>query len=154
MRITKTVEIAVGAFVSLGFLALFFLVMKVGNVGAASSSATYTVHAYFENVGGLRAKAPVSISGVNIGRVSSVEYDPKRFQAKVVLSIYAQHDYLPIDTQASIFTAGLLGEQYITLAPGAEEETLKDGDAILHTQSAFVLEEIIGQLLVNSASKE
>jgi len=145
---------AVGAFVSLGLIALLVLALKVSNVQSVTSSDSYQLTAYFENVGGLRSKAPVSVSGVKIGYVQSIQYDPQRFQAKVVLAIGAEHDYLSSDTQASIYTAGLLGEQYITLSPGAEEVYLKDGDSIVHTQSAFVLEEIIGQVLVNMTSKE
>ncbi|HHC73932.1 MAG TPA: outer membrane lipid asymmetry maintenance protein MlaD [Thiothrix sp.] len=154
MQKNARLNIAVGAFVSLGLIALLVLALKVGNVQRVTSGDSYQLTAYFENVGGLRSKAPVSVSGVKIGYVKSIQYDPQRLQAKVILDIDAKHHYLSSDTQASIYTAGLLGEQYITLSPGAEETYLKDGDSIIHTQSAFVLEEIIGQVLVNMTGKE
>lgn len=155
MKITRKQEIIVGLFVSIGLLALLVLALKVSNLSLVSSSSnSYRITAYFENVGGLRAKAPVSVSGVKIGQVTSVAYDAKRFQARVDMQIDGTHRFLSTDTQASIYTAGLLGEQYITLAPGAEDEVLKDGDVIVHTQSALVLEELIGQFMVNMTTKE
>jgi phospholipid/cholesterol/gamma-HCH transport system substrate-binding protein len=155
MRITRKQEITVGLFVSIGLLALLVLALKVSNLSLVSSSSnSYHVSAYFENVGGLRAKAPVSVSGVKIGQVTSVTYDAKRFQARVDMQIDGKHRFLSTDTQASIYTAGLLGEQYITLSPGAEDEVLKNGDVIVHTQSALVLEELIGQFMVNMTTKE
>jgi phospholipid/cholesterol/gamma-HCH transport system substrate-binding protein len=155
MRVTHKQEIIVGIFVSLGLLALLVLALKVSNLSLVSSSSdSYQLTAYFENVGGLRVKAPVSVSGVKIGQVTSVAYDAKRFQAKVDMQINDEHRFLSTDTQASIYTAGLLGEQYITLAPGAEDEVLKDGDIIVHTQSALVLEELIGQFMVNMTTQD
>ncbi len=154
MVTTRKVEILVGLFVILGFAALLVLAVKVSNLGGFSQAKSYSVKAYFENVGGLKPQAPVTMSGVKVGEVSSIEYDPKRYQAVVSMNILSQYDFLSSDTQASIYTAGLLGAQYITLAPGAEEETLKNGDVIQYTQSALVLEEIIGQFLVNVASKK
>lgn len=154
MVTTRKVEILVGLFITLGFIALLVLAAKVSNFGGFSEPKGYEIKAYFENIGGLREKAPVTMSGVKIGEVTSIEYDAKRYQAIVIMEISSQYNFLSSDTQASIYTAGLLGAQYITLSPGAEDETLKHGDVIQYTQSALVLEEIIGQFLVNMTSKE
>ena len=142
----------VGLFVVLGFLALFMLAMKVSNLSGLTYQESYEVIAYFENVGGLKVRAPVTISGVKVGRVSSIAYDTDHYQARVTMQIEASHDYFPTDTTASIYTAGLLGEQYIALEPGAEEEVLKAGDTIEFTQSALVLEELIGKIVVKLTS--
>lgn len=152
MVTTRKVEILVGLFVLMGFLALLVLAAKVSNVSGLSQTQGYAIKAYFENVGGLREKAPVTMSGVKVGEVSSIKYDAKRYQAVVAMEIFPEYDFLSSDTQASIYTAGLLGAQYITLSPGAENETLKSGDIIQYTQSALVLEEIIGQFLVKVAT--
>jgi len=152
MITTRKVEIFVGLFIVIGFLALLVLAAKVSNVGGFDQSEGYEIKAYFENIGGLREKAPVTMSGVKIGEVTKIGYDAKRYQAVVSMEIAPEYDFLSIDTQASIYTAGLLGAQYITLSPGAEEENLKAGDVIQYTQSALVLEEIIGQFLVKMAT--
>ena len=154
MESTRKIEILVGLFVTIGLAALLVLAVKVSHFGGFTPEQTYSVTAYFENVGGLRENAPISMSGVKVGEVSSIDYDPKRYQAVVTMRIYSKYNFLSSDTQASIYTAGLLGAQYITLALGAEDTVLKDGDIIQHTQSALVLEEIIGQFLVNVASKK
>ncbi len=152
MRTTRTQEAWVGLFVILGIIALFALALKMSNFSSYRKEEVYRVSVYFENVGGLRARAPVTLSGVKVGRVEEVAYDPEQLEAKVVLAINSGTDFLPIDTAASIYTAGLLGEQYIALEPGAEDETLKDGSKIRHSQSAMVLEELVGQVLVNLTS--
>jgi phospholipid/cholesterol/gamma-HCH transport system substrate-binding protein len=146
---TRTIEITVGIFVALGVAALFMLAMQVSNISEYRNSDGYTVSAYFTNIGGLKVRAPVTVSGVRVGRVTAIRYDPERYQARVEITIGAAHDYLPTDTQASIFTAGLLGEQYIALEPGGEDEVLAQGGEIHYTQSAFVLEQIIGRIMVN-----
>ncbi|MFW5452567.1 outer membrane lipid asymmetry maintenance protein MlaD [Thioalkalivibrio sulfidiphilus] len=146
---TRTIEIAVGIFVALGLAGLFMLAMQVSNISEYRNTDGYTVSAYFTNIGGLKVRAPVTVSGVRVGRVTAIRYDPERFQARVEMTISAAHDYLPADTQASIYTAGLLGEQYIALEPGGEDDVLVDGSEIYYTQSALVLEEIIGRILVN-----
>ncbi|MFN2349105.1 MAG: outer membrane lipid asymmetry maintenance protein MlaD [Thioalkalivibrio sp.] len=146
---TRTIEITVGIFVALGVAALFMLAMQVSNISEYRNSDGYTVSAYFTNIGGLKVRAPVTVSGVRVGRVTAIRYDPERYQARVEITIGADHDYLPTDTQASIFTAGLLGEQYIALEPGGEDEVLAQGGEIHYTQSAFVLEQIIGRIMVN-----
>ncbi len=153
MRTTRTQEIAVGIFVALGIASLFMLAMRVSNFSGYSDNEQYHVNVYFDNIGGLKIRSPVTLSGVRIGRVESIGYDKQNLQAKVTLGIDTQYGFLSEDTQASIYTAGLLGEQYVALEPGAEDEVLKDGDDIHHAQSAVVLEELIGQFLVNMSSK-
>ena len=150
---TRTIEILVGIFVAAGLGALFTLAMRVSNLSALTDVEGYQVAAYFQNIGGLKVRSPVTVSGVRVGRVSSIWYDPEQYQAKVTLTIDPSQDYFPIDTSASIYTAGLLGEQYIALEPGAEEQTLKHGDTIEYTQSAMILEQLIGQVLVELTSK-
>ncbi len=149
---TRFIEIMVGLFVVLGFLALFMLAMKVSNLSRISSKEGYEVSAYFENIGGLKVRSPVTVSGVRVGQITEIVYDSNRYEAKVVMRIQAAHDYFPIDTTASIYTAGLLGEQYVALEPGAEEDVLTTGDTIEFTQSALVLEEIIGKIVVKLTS--
>jgi len=149
---TRFIEIMVGLFVVLGFLALFMLAMKVSNLSRLSSKEGYEVSAYFENIGGLKVRSPVTVSGVRVGQITEIVYDSDRYEAKVVMRIQAAHDYFPTDTTASIYTAGLLGEQYVALEPGAEEDVLTTGDTIEFTQSALVLEEIIGKIVVKLTS--
>ncbi|OOG26486.1 outer membrane lipid asymmetry maintenance protein MlaD [Thioalkalivibrio denitrificans] len=150
---TRTIEISVGILVALGLAALFMLAMQVSNLTEYRNGDGYTVSAYFGNIGGLKVRAPVTVSGVRVGRVSAIRYDPERYQARVEMTISALHDYLPADTQASIYTAGLLGEQYIALEPGGEDEVLVDGSEIYFTQSAIVLEQVIGRIVTNMATQ-
>lgn len=154
MRTSRTQEIWVGILVALGMAALFMLALKVSNFSSFSQSSTYSVQLYFDNIGGLKVRSPVTMSGVKVGRVAAIGYDPDQYRAKVTLDIDSVYDFLSSDTQASIYTAGLLGEQYVALEPGAEEAVLKQGDTIRHTQSAMVLEELIGKVLVSLTSKE
>ena len=149
---TRTLEIVVGFFVALGLAGLFFLAFQVSNITEHRNAQGYEVHGYFNNVGGLKVRAPVTMAGVRVGRVSDIRYDPERFQARVTLRINGQYDQLPADTQASIYTAGLLGEQYVSLEPGGEDAVLAQGDRLLFTQSAVILEELIGQFMVNMTS--
>ena len=149
---TRFIETMVGLFVVLGFLAFFMLAMRVSDLSRLTNNDGYEVSAYFENVGGLKVRAPVTVSGVRVGQVTSIVYDADRYEAQVMMRIGIEHDYFPIDTTASIYTAGLLGEQYIALEPGAEEDVLKTGDTIEITQSALVLEEIIGKFVVELTS--
>ncbi|WP_299879365.1 outer membrane lipid asymmetry maintenance protein MlaD [uncultured Cocleimonas sp.] len=153
MGSSRTAEITVGALFVLGVLALFALAMNVSNISSFSADKGFNVTAKFGNVGGLKTKAKVTLSGVTVGRVTEIFYDKKSFRATVVMAIDPQYDYLPEDTQASIYTAGLLGEQYVSLEPGAEEVSLKEGSVIQLTQSAVVLEEIIGKVLVSLTTK-
>lgn len=153
MSKTRTIEILVGAFMAAGFLALFFLAMQVSNLGSINTGDAYRVSARFDNIGGLKVKAPVTMAGVEVGRVVDIYYDPKDFRAVVVLGIYSEFDGIPEDTFAKILTAGLLGEQYVGLDPGGSEKTLKAGDEIKITQSALVLEEVIGQFIYGKAQE-
>ena len=153
MGSTRKIEIMVGALMLVALLAFLVLAMKVTNLGSFTSRQGYSITAGFDNIGGLRKRAKVTASGVRIGRVTDIQYDKKTLRAIVTIQINADVDYLSSDTQASIYTAGLLGEQYISLEPGAEEDMLADGSVINITQSAIVLEEIIGKVLVNLSTK-
>lgn len=148
----KSIEITVGLFIALGIAALLMLAMKVSNVAEYANSDSYQVQARFENIGGLKARSPVMMAGVRIGKVAGVTVDEKTFEAVVTLDLTMRFNNLPIDTSASIFTAGLLGEQYISLEPGGDMKALKQGDTIKLTQSALVLEQVIGQVLFSKAA--
>jgi phospholipid/cholesterol/gamma-HCH transport system substrate-binding protein len=154
MKQSRTVEIVVGLFIAAGMAALFMLAMRVSNLSMATAGDSYTINAAFDNIGGLKVRSPVTVSGVRIGRVDSIDYNFDTYEAVVRLRIGTQYDSFPEDTTASIFTAGLLGEQYIALEPGGSEENLADGDSIQLTQSALVLEQMIGQFLYNTAAKD
>ena len=147
MQHSKTLDALVGLFVASGIIALFFLAMQVSNLSSFITPEGYLVSARFENSGGLKVKSPVSIAGVRIGRVSNIWFDPETFQSVVELRINTKYNTLPDDTNASIYTAGLLGEQYVSLDPGGSDTYLENGGEIDITQSALVLEEIIGQYL-------
>lgn len=153
MNSSKKVEVLVGSLFVLAILAFVFLALNVSNFSGMSSSKGYKVTAQFNNIGGLSTKAKVTMSGVTVGRVTEISYDKQAFQAVVTMSIDPKFDYLPEDSQASIYTAGLLGEQYISLEPGAEDASLEEGSHIELTQSAIVLEEIIGKVLVSLTTK-
>lgn len=148
----RLMEILVGLFVLGGVAALFYLAIAVSNVGAGRDGSTYELVAYFDNIGGLKPRSPVTLSGVRVGRVTSIEYDPERFAARVTMAIQSRYDELPADTAAMILTSGLLGEQYIGLEPGGDTEVLRDGDELLITQSAVVLENLIGRFLSSMGS--
>lgn len=143
----------VGLFVLLGAVALVFLALRAGNLSSFSLAPTYQVHAYFDNIGGLKVRAPVRSSGVVVGRVSSIGFDNMRFQAVATLDLESKYDF-PVDTSASILTSGLLGDQYIGLTPGGDDNNLTDGQEIIYTQSAVVLEELISKFLYSSASQQ
>lgn len=147
-----TVDLWVGVFVALGVAAMFGLALKVGNLTSSNIGETYKVTAAFENIGGLKPRAPVKSAGVVIGRVDGIIFDGKDYEAKVTLKIDKRYQF-PTDTFANIYTAGLLGEQYIGLEAGGEEKQLKEGDKITHTQDAVVLEKMISQFLYNKASE-
>jgi phospholipid/cholesterol/gamma-HCH transport system substrate-binding protein len=153
MNKTTRIELMVGLFMVAGLLALFFLAMKVSNLGTFSGGGVYHVDARFENIGGLKVKAPVTMAGVEVGRVKAIGYDTKTFQAVVTLGINTDYDEIPDDTFAKILTAGLLGEQYIGLEPGGSLRNLTEGDEIRLTQSALVLEDVIGQFIFGKAQE-
>ncbi len=150
---SKTVQVWVGIFVMAGMASLLMLSMKVSNISAFTETEGYEVTANFENIGGLKVRSPVSMAGVVVGRVAKIGFDRESYEAVVTIKIQNQYNNIPEDASASIFTAGLLGEQYIGLDAGGAEEFLKQGGEIQLTQSAIVLEQIIGQFLVSSADK-
>ncbi len=147
-----TIDLWVGIFVALGLAALLGLAMKVGNLTTGSIGETYTVTANFENIGGLKPRAPVKSAGVVVGRVSDIQFDKTTFEAVVTINIDKRYPF-PKDTFANIYTAGLLGEQYIGLEAGGDEANLANGDKIMQTQDAVVLEKMISQFLYNKAAE-
>ena len=153
MMQSRSVQIWVGLFVIMGMAALLMLAMKVSNIRAFSGEKGYEISAHFENIGGLKVRSPVTMAGVVVGRVSKIDFDKEIYEAVVTMNIDPRYDNLPIDTSASIFTSGLLGEQYVGLEAGGEERYLRDGDSIQLTQSALVLEQLIGQFLVSQSDK-
>ena len=145
-----TLDLWVGIFVVAGIVAVLFLALKVGNLGSFENGQTYVVKASFDNIGGLKARAPVKSAGVVVGRVADIGFDPKSYEATVTLTLDARYPF-PKDTSASIMTSGLLGEQYIALDAGGDEKMLANGDALKITQGAVVLENLIGQFLYNKS---
>ena len=147
----RGIEILVGLFVLLGILGLLFLALKAANLGSFSSGDTYSLTARFDNIGGLKVRAPVRSAGVTVGRVTSITLDPKTYQGVVRLDIERSVQF-PTDTSARILTSGLLGDQYVGLEAGASDKNLAPGDTITQTQSAIVLESLISQFLFNKAA--
>jgi phospholipid/cholesterol/gamma-HCH transport system substrate-binding protein len=149
----KTVlDLWVGLFVIAGIAALLFLALKVGSMSAVSTSDSYEVTARFENIGGLKARAPVKSAGVVVGRVTDIRFDNETYEAAVTLRLDKRYAF-PMDTTATIMTSGLLGEQYIGLEAGGDSQKLKDKDRIRITQDAVVLENLIGQFLYGKAQE-
>lgn len=153
MRQTRAVEFGTGLFVLIGMSALFFLTTQTTGGDNFSATDVYEVQARFQNVGSLKPRAPVAMAGVTIGRVTSIEFDPNELDAVVTLVIDSQYNQIPDDTDASILTAGLLGSQYIGLQPGGSDMYLEQGGEILFTQSAIVLENLIGKFLVRDSGE-
>ena len=156
MQHTATQDTLVGLFVAAGIAGLFFLALQVSNLSSFSftKADTFTVTAHFENSGGLKVKSPVSSAGVKIGKVTDIRYDQKTYDSVVTMEIDSKYNQLPDDTTASIFTAGLLGEQYVNLDAGGSDSYLKNGSKIEITQSALVLEKVIGQFLFSKAEEK
>ena len=154
MPATRAIELGTGMFVLLGFAALFFLVTQITNREIGLGDQGFRVTASFEQVGGLKPGAPVSMSGVTIGRVEKISYDFGEYKARVVLRIDGAYDRIPDDSDASIYTAGLLGGQYVGIGPGGSETFLADGAQIHFTQSAIVLENLISKFLFSKASEQ
>ena len=154
MQQTRSVELGTGLFVLLGFAALFFLVTQTTGSDTFGGNESYTVTARFDNVGSLKERAPVAMSGVTIGRVNSVEFDAERLEAVVTFEIDEHYDQIPEDTDASILTAGLLGSQYIGLQPGGSDFYLEEGSEIQFTQSAVVLENLISKYLFSAGGDD
>ena len=147
----RAIDIWVGLFVAIGLLAALFLALKVGNMNAISFQPTYTVTARFDNIGGLKPRAPVKSAGVVVGRVGSISFDDSTYQATVLLTLDTNYKF-PQDSSAKILTSGLLGEQYIGLEAGGADQMLAQGSKITQTQSAIVLESLISQFLYNKAA--
>ena len=150
MQQTRSVELGTGLFVLLGLAALFFLTTQTTGSENFAGDDVYTVTARFEKVGSLKDRAPVAMSGVTIGRVTDVRFDPEMLNAEVTFVINSQYDRIPEDSDASILTAGLLGSQYIGLQPGGSDLYLEDGSEIQFTQSAIVLENLISKYLFSA----
>jgi phospholipid/cholesterol/gamma-HCH transport system substrate-binding protein len=148
----KGIETLVGVFVLLGLLAVVFLALKAANLASFSVGSTYALTARFDNIGGLKVRAPVKSAGVTVGRVTSIALDPQSFQGLVMIEVDSRVKF-PNDTSAKILTSGLLGDQYIGLEPGGSDKNLAGGDQIKMTQSAVVLENLIGQFLYNRAAE-
>ena len=148
----KILEISVGVFVAFGLGALFVLAMKVSNLSAFANEPGYAVEARFDNIGSLKERAAVTMAGVLIGRVDEISFDDETYEAVVKLKIYRRFAKIPKDSSASILTAGLLGEQYVAVEPGGSFEYLAAGDTFKFSQSALILENMIGQFLFNTAA--
>ena len=146
-------DLWVGFFVAIGIAALLFLALKVGNLSSAQLSDTYVLQAKFDNIGGLKVRAPVKSAGVVVGRVTSISFDDKTYQAVVNLEIEKGYDF-PTDSSVKILTAGLLGEQYLGIEAGGEDTNLQNGQQIRFTQSAIILESLISQFLYSTADKQ
>lgn len=147
----KALDLWVGVFVAMGLGALLFLALKVGNLASFSAAETYQVKSDFDNIGGLKKRAPVKSAGVVVGRVEDIGFSTETYEATVTLSIDKRYAF-PKDTAAKILTAGLLGEQYVGLSAGGDSTMLKDGDKLKITQSAVVLENLISQFLFSKAA--
>lgn len=152
-RRTVGIEIMVGLLMIAGGLALFFLAMKVSNLSGLQTTVGYYIDARFDNIGSLKVRSPVTMSGVKVGEVSAINYDDISYEAVVTMAISPKFDQIPDDTFAKVLTQGILGEQYIGLDPGGSEVYLQEGGEITVTQSAMILEEIIGQFLFTMAEK-
>jgi phospholipid/cholesterol/gamma-HCH transport system substrate-binding protein len=151
MERTK-IDLWVGIFAAISIAALLGLAMKVGNLTTSSIGDTYTVTAAFQNIGGLKPRSPVKSAGVVVGRVDTIQFDSATYEAIVTLKLDKRYQF-PQDTFANIYTAGLLGEQYIGLEPGGDEEFLQESDRIMQTQDAVVLEKMISQFLYSKATE-
>ena len=152
MRI-RSLEMGVGLFLLAGLLALLLLSLRVSGLSVGNAD-TYKVYAYFDNIAGLTVRSKVTMAGVTIGKVTAIDLDRDSFTGRVTMEIQRDVDMLPVDSTASILTAGLLGEKYIGISVGGDEQALGDGDTISDTQSSLVLEDLIGKFLLNSVNKE
>lgn len=152
MRANYKVEFASGIFLLLGIVAMIWLATRATDYGQEIGKETYVISARFANVGDLRDRAPVKIGGVTVGMVESIELDPVTFEAIVKMKVSTRFDEIPSDTGASVFTSGVLGDRYIGLEPGGAPDMLGDGDELFITQSALVLEQVIGKYLFNTGS--
>ena len=147
----SAIDVWVGIFVAIGLLAALFLALKVGNMNAVSFQPTYTITARFDNIGGLKPRAPVKSAGVVVGRIADIRFDDTTYQATVTMTLERSYQF-PKDSSAKILTSGLLGEQYLGLEAGGSDQMLAEGNMITQTQSAVVLENLISQFLYNKAA--
>ena len=147
----SAIDVWVGIFVAIGLLAALFLALKVGNINAVSFQPTYTITARFDNIGGLKPRAPVKSAGVVVGRIADIRFDDTTYQATVTMTLERSYQF-PKDSAAKILTSGLLGEQYVGLEAGGSDQMLAQGNMITQTQSAVVLENLISQFLYNKAA--
>ena len=152
MRANYTVELASGIFLLLGIAAMVWLATTATNYGRDIGDDTYNISARFQNIADLREKAPVKIGGVTVGIVESISLDPVSFEAIVTMSIASRFNEIPSDTGASVLTSGVLGDRYIGLEPGGAPDLLNDGDELFITQSAFVLEQVVGKFIFNAGA--
>ncbi|MCY4472258.1 MAG: outer membrane lipid asymmetry maintenance protein MlaD [Kistimonas sp.] len=150
MRV-RTIEISVGLFLVAGLLALAMLALKVSGLSVSAGGGTYRLYAEFDNVGALTRRAKVSMAGVTVGRVVDIEFDKNTYMARVAMDLDADVNTIPLDSSAAILTTGLLGEKFVGISAGGDDVFLKDGDLVEDTQSAVVLEELIGRFLLNSS---
>lgn len=151
---TRTLEIGVGLFLLGGLLALLLLALRVSGLTVGHSNDTYRLYAYFDNVAGVTVRGKVTMAGVTIGKVVAVDLDHDSYRGRVTMEVNRDVNNLPDDSTASILTAGLLGEKYIGISVGGDDQMLKDGGVIHDTQSALVLEDLIGKFLLNSVNKD
>ncbi|UZJ61373.1 outer membrane lipid asymmetry maintenance protein MlaD [Pseudomonas sp. KU26590] len=150
----RTLETGVGLFLLAGILALLLLALRVSGLSASASTDTYKLYANFDNIAGLTVRAKVTMAGVNIGKVTAIDLDHDTFTGRVTMEVNKRVNNLPSDSTASILTAGLLGEKYVGISVGGDDQLLKDGGTIHDTQSSLVLEDLIGKFLLNSVGKD
>lgn len=150
----RTLEVGVGLFLLAGLLALLLLALRVSGLTVGGAGDTYKVYAHFDNIAGLTVRSKVTMAGVTIGKVTAIDLDRNSYMGRVTMQLDEAVDNLPVDSTASILTAGLLGEKYIGISVGGEEDVLRDGSTIHDTQSSLVLEDLIGKFLLNSVNKD
>jgi len=153
MQNNRTLEIGVGLFLLAGVLALLLLALRVSGLTVGAGKDTYKVYAHFDNIAGLTVRAKVTIAGVTVGKVTAIDLDRESLSGRVTMELMEEVNNLPVDSTASILTAGLLGEKYIGLSAGGDSKRLKDGSTIYDTQSSLVLEDLIGKFLLNSVNR-
>ncbi|WP_277960879.1 outer membrane lipid asymmetry maintenance protein MlaD [Pseudomonas sp. RIT-To-2] len=150
----RTLEIGVGMFLLAGILALILLALRVSGLSTSAANDTYKLYAYFDNIAGLTVRAKVTMAGVTVGKVTAIDLDRDNFTGRVTMQVDKKVNNLPVDSTASILTAGLLGEKYIGLSVGGDDKLLTDGGTIHDTQSSLVLEDLIGKFLLNTVNKD
>ena len=150
----RSMEVGVGLFLLAGILALLLLALRVSGLSTSANTESYKLYAYFDNIAGLTVRAKVTMAGVTIGKVTAIDLDRDTFTGRVTLQLDKKVNNLPLDSTASILTAGLLGEKYIGVSVGGEDKLLADGGTIHDTQSSLVLEDLIGKFMLNTVNKD